>query len=397
MTNIQYYVRLKNYQEDLTQKPFEKINYNILSTNQQWKTIYFFKDNYIPIFEEYYYRDGGYYSFKTYNLKNDKTYNLVQQLINLINNKNTLAGIQIRTLFDFKSKKPFFVFEIWSLANKENMIIDDLYKITKKYLLENNIIFNLFYPPPIQGNDTLSLVNMRNKKLYFLRFDFILGRKLFIENQWWEIFMLEYFKKYYKNNTNVIDIGGNIGSHTLLLSEIVSTGNKIYVFDPVYADVIEMNVKANHLENKVVIYDEGLGNKNEEIDIPTYNRLCARNFGRFSIKESNIGEEIVFLSNETKKQCEPIIKKIKVTTLDSKNFQNISLIKLDVEGMEIEVLEGGVETIKRERPVIFIEIWNKFKEETLKKPIFQKILKEFNYFLIPIHGYFGDDYILYPM
>jgi hypothetical protein len=106
---------------------------------------------------------------------------------------------------------------------------------------------------------------------------------------------------------------------------------------------------------------------------------------------------IVFLSNETKKQCEPIIKKIKVTTLDSKNFQNISFIKLDVEGMEIEVLEGGIETIKRERPVIFIEIWNKFKEETLKKPIFQKILKEFNYFLIPIHGYFGDDYILYPM
>ena len=45
----------------------------------------------------------------------------------------------------------------------------------------------------------------------------------------------------------------------------------------------------------------------------------------------------------------------KIRTLDSFNLSNISFIKIDVEGYELNLLKGAYETIKRDKPVIFIE------------------------------------------
>ncbi len=39
------------------------------------------------------------------------------------------------------------------------------------------------------------------------------------------------------------------------------------------------------------------------------------------------------------------------------NLQNVSVIKMDVEGYEMEVIAGGMETILRNKPVLFVEIW----------------------------------------
>ncbi len=403
--NIDYYVRDLDFNKKLIVEPFKKINYNLLSTNQNWKTLYFFKKNYIPINEEYYYLNGGIYSFEIEEISNNILDNLVLNTIEFIKKIKNIVGIQIRKL-SHKNKK-YFKFHLWSLEfnktefdNLKKFVINNFSQFLvnknnqKNQNNPNNISFKLFYPSPIKDDSTLSMVKMRNKTLYFLRFDFVLGSKVYFDKEWWEIFMLNYFKKYYKKNTNVIDIGGNIGSHTLLLSEIISPKNKIYVFEPAFADVIEKNVKANHLENNVVIFNEGCGKKNMSIEVPIFNRNCPINFGKFSLVSSY--EFPAFLSDETKNKCKSEIKKINIVTLDSKNLKDISIIKIDVEGMEIDVLEGAIQTIERERPVIFLEIWKRNKAKTLKKPIFQKLLKELNYKLVFINGYFGDDYILIP-
>ena len=44
-----------------------------------------------------------------------------------------------------------------------------------------------------------------------------------------------------------------------------------------------------------------------------------------------------------------------VTTLDSFNLDNISFIKIDVEGYELKLLKGAFNTIEKNKPVIFIE------------------------------------------
>ena len=46
---------------------------------------------------------------------------------------------------------------------------------------------------------------------------------------------------------------------------------------------------------------------------------------------------------------------VPMLTLDSFGFQDVGFIKVDCEGYERQVLEGGVETIERERPVIIVE------------------------------------------
>ena len=52
--------------------------------------------------------------------------------------------------------------------------------------------------------------------------------------------MFKYFKNNYIPDTNAIDIGANIGSSSLLLSEIVN--KNIYSFEPVFNDILLKNV-----------------------------------------------------------------------------------------------------------------------------------------------------------
>lgn len=70
---------------------------------------------------------------------------------------------------------------------------------------------------------------------------------------------------------------------------------------------------------------------------------------------SSTGSELFFeengLSGKTEKTGS---NRVRTETIDSGNYEKVGLIKLDVEGAEREVLKGGIETIKRCRPVMII-------------------------------------------
>ena len=65
-----------------------------------------------------------------------------------------------------------------------------------------------------------------------------------------------------------------------------------------------------------------------------------------------------------------------VTTLDTFNLKNISFIKIDVEGYEINLLKGALKTIEKNKPVIFIEK-TKTKYDDIKS-----FLNNYNYDLV---------------
>lgn len=117
--------------------------------------------------------------------------------------------------------------------------------------------------------------------------------------------------------------------------------------------------------------------------MPFYNSQ-QNNFGGFSLHSYSNGSS--FLVNPS----------IKVITLDSLNLQNISMIKIDVENHENEVLEGAKQTILNNKPIIFIEnLFYGYPDVCPNPNPHQKIFDELNYIKINsnIVGSFMDLWI----
>ena len=136
----------------------------------------------------------------------------------------------------------------------------------------------------------------------------------------------------------VVEAGANFGAHTVAMAKMVGEHGAIIAFEPqrlVYQAMVA-NVALNSLINVTTIH-AGLGAYQGAIKIPVLNPAKGHNFGGFSIGSHSTGEEV------------------SVKTIDSLNLSRCRLIKADVEGMESEVLEGARDTIKRLRPLLYVE------------------------------------------
>ena len=161
-----------------------------------------------------------------------------------------------------------------------------------------------------------------NKKMYFpnKRIDRIIvdhERHFFNLLDQYSINQLEI-----KDNDLVIDCGANVGE--LYFSFLLNTQNIEYIAfepDPAAFECLSLNInnKSDNLYNFALSSNEGSM------------KFYLDTFGANSSIEHFGSEE--FITVETK-------------TLDSFNFENIKLIKLEAEGHEIEVLKGSVNTLK---------------------------------------------------
>ena len=161
--------------------------------------------------------------------------------------------------------------------------------------------------------------------------------------------MMDHIKKYYKPGTNMIDVGSYIGTASLMMSEVIDSGCKIYAFEPLYNKVTRMNIVNNGKEDVISLYECGLGEGEYQVNKPVVNVGSDGNYGGQAIAVFHHG------------YCEEVGgngEKIDIRRLDSFGFDNVSLIKIDVEGFELNVLAGAVETLRRNGfPTIIIEIW----------------------------------------
>ena len=148
-------------------------------------------------------------------------------------------------------------------------------------------------------------------------------------------------------NPVIFDIGANIGTITTWMANAFPLG-KVYSFEP-QRSVFQMlcgNVAINNLYN-VYTHNLALGKENTFIEFEEPNYFEKNDFGTFSLVEKVIDET-------TKEKI-----KVQVQTLDSfieqHNIKVVSLLKIDVEGMDMDVLTGATQTIRMHHPVIFIE------------------------------------------
>ncbi len=159
----------------------------------------------------------------------------------------------------------------------------------------------------------------------------------------WEPNIVEAFEAHIRPGSTCLDVGANIGLHTIAMRIVESTATVIsfepnpYIFPVLHENLI--------LDSMVTLKQIGLGKRKADL------------FARSIKGSNNPGGASLFDYQMDSSSSEPDLK-VDVLPLDSLNIDDISVIKVDVEGMEMEVLLGGKKTIKRQRPALIIEIWD---------------------------------------
>jgi FkbM family methyltransferase len=171
---------------------------------------------------------------------------------------------------------------------------------------------------------------------------------------------LQLISHYIVPNSHVIDVGANIGWFTLNLERFLKPGVSILAIEPDLINLrrLRWSVARSKIRNQVQVLPIALSN--------------VKGVGSLVLDLKNPANHQI--SNESSSAND-----IQLERLDDicKDLVAVCLIKIDVQGHELKVLEGGKETILRFKPTILIEFDNtKGSEATLK--IFE-MLKDLNY------------------
>ena len=174
---------------------------------------------------------------------------------------------------------------------------------------------------------------------------------------------IKLIKDLIKPGTDSIDVGVYRGVYSYEMSKYSKT---VHSFEPnpVIFDDIDKNLKK--IIKNMVLYNFALSNENKTfiLRVPIRNnKINKKNYeeyyemGRATIHEKNI------MSN-----CENF--KINSKKIDDLNLNNeISFIKIDVEGHELEVIDGAKKTIEKNKPKLLVEIEEKHTQKKVSDSI----------------------------
>ncbi|MCX4028850.1 FkbM family methyltransferase [Endozoicomonas sp. SM1973] len=182
--------------------------------------------------------------------------------------------------------------------------------------------------------------NTKYGEFYIIENDSIISQSIKMYGEWAEneICIL---KRFIKKNSIVFDVGAFIGTHSRAFSHLAANG-KVFSFEPRQElfNILSKNIEVAPLSN-IEAFNIGVGNKNSIISVPKLSLVENENFG---------GLPLLNCIDTTN------VQEVEVYALDKLNFKNVDFIKIDVEGMEIDVLFGAEKLIENNEPVIFLEV-----------------------------------------
>lgn len=145
---------------------------------------------------------------------------------------------------------------------------------------------------------------------------------------------------------NVLDIGANIGWYSLNIAKLYSNTN-VWSFEPIPTTFasLKRNIEINEVEN-IRLHDFGFSN--EEKNLKFYLQPEAS----VSASATNI--------TESKNIIEVVCHVKRLDDFMRETDLKIDFIKCDVEGGELFVYQGGIESLQRDKPIIFTEMLRKW-------------------------------------
>ncbi len=151
-------------------------------------------------------------------------------------------------------------------------------------------------------------------------------------------------RKFDSNKYIIFDVGSNFGYLSLTWATTIAKKGKTIAFEPNLRVLqsFRKSVLANGLGETVVLENVALGNENKDIKLYNFNTT------------SNILETFDPVLIQTKASTVQMIK------LDDyvvrHNITRLDLLKIDVDGIELEILKGAKQLIKKLRPIIIVEV-----------------------------------------
>jgi FkbM family methyltransferase len=149
-----------------------------------------------------------------------------------------------------------------------------------------------------------------------------------------------------------LDCGANIGVHTLEWARSMSGWGSVIAIEAqeriFYA--LAGNIALNNCFNARAIF-AAVAATDGTMHVPTPDYLTPGSFGSLELKQADNNEFI----GQAIDYSPAALTEIRTLAIDSLNLARLDLIKIDVEGMELEALDGARQTIGRCLPIVMIE------------------------------------------
>lgn len=173
---------------------------------------------------------------------------------------------------------------------------------------------------------------------------------------------LSAFARIVKPGYTVFDIGANVGLYTILASKLVGGGGRVAAFEPLPRNIeyLEKHLALNEADN-VRIFGVACSNETGEATLHLGSN-CA--VGRLYPPG---GEQLA-------------VETIRIDDLSEQEGFKPDVLKIDVEGAEIDVLRGGERVIRENRPAIFLSTHSPELRSGSKA-----ILEDLGYSVSPLH------------
>jgi FkbM family methyltransferase len=193
--------------------------------------------------------------------------------------------------------------------------------------------------PPSIDRKLLRTIACRYGRLTVPVFDTTIGKSLEFYGEWGQK-EIELLLALLPPGGAVLDVGAYVGTHTLAFAQRVGAHGSVWACEPrpaIFALLLE-NVTQNALENVELLHC-AFGREGGRLRFPRVDFSTCRNFGAGAVGSA----------------ADTLVDRVEMRALDDLELDRLDLVKVDVEGMEADVLRGAEAALGRFRPSLYLE------------------------------------------
>lgn len=187
--------------------------------------------------------------------------------------------------------------------------------------------------------------------MFALSGDSVIGRSLRLYGEWAEN-EISYLASFLSDGDAIVDVGANIGTHALAFARRFPQSTIVAIEpQPWPCAALLANVELNGCD-RVRVLNLGCASLTAVTDVRFDYEVLGGNAGAFDIRRFRVDS--------------PAGYPLTLTSIDNLEIlEKVQLLKVDVEGMEADVLRGAAGLLTRDRPIVFFELLN---VEALSEP-----------------------------